>query len=70
MLPRLLQGVCCDHPHPEELIQVQGGSIFHMGLIFRQRGEVRKNKQCKNTQVPTLKFISNKGIALKNLTKM
>lgn len=69
VLPRLLQGVCCDHPRPEELIQVQGGSIFHTGLIFRQRGEVQKNKQCKNTHVPTLKFISNKGIALKNLTK-
>ena len=68
-LQRLLQGVCCDHPLPEGLIQVQGGSIFHTGLIFRQRGTVRKNKQCKNIHVSVLKFISNKGIGLKNLTK-
>lgn len=40
------------------------------GANFQTKRDSLKNKQCKNTHVPVLKFISNKGISLKNLTKM
>ena len=41
VLQRLLQGVCCAHPHPEELIQLPGGSIYTQGSFLDKAGQFK-----------------------------
>lgn len=53
MLQRLLQGVCCAHPHPEGLIQLRRGSIYTQSS-FSNSGTVQ-NANSENTRARILK---------------